>query len=54
MKVNHPSFEEEAPAPKGKVFSAPGSDVDDEFEEELEEEIEEDDSELEDEFSDED
>lgn len=48
------AFEEEAPAPKGKVFSAPGSDVDDEFEEELEEEIEEDDSELEDEFSDED
>ncbi len=44
------AFEEEAPAPKGKVFSAPGSDIDDEFEDELEEE----DSELEDDFSDED
>ena len=39
--------EEEAPAPKGKVFSAPGSDLDDE-------EISEDeDSELEDEYTDE-
>lgn len=29
-----PEEEEEIPAPKGKVFSAPGSDVDEEFEEE--------------------
>jgi hypothetical protein len=43
-------------APKGKVFSAPGSDLDDDFEdeEEVEEELEEADSELEDDFSDED
>jgi len=42
--------------PKGKVFSAPGSDLDDDFEddEEIEEELEEADSELEDDFSDED
>jgi hypothetical protein len=39
--------EEEAPAPKGKVFSAPGSDLDDE------EIIEDEDSELEDEYTDE-
>ncbi|MFN6014748.1 MAG: hypothetical protein ACK47F_08675, partial [Flavobacteriales bacterium] len=38
---------EEAPAPKGKVFSAPGSDTDDE------EVIEDEDSELEDEYTDE-
>ena len=42
--------------PKGKVFSAPGSDLDDDFEDEAndEEETEEADSELEDDFSDED
>ena len=43
--------------PKGKVFSAPGSDLDDDFEdeeEEIEEGIEGADSELEDDFSDED
>jgi hypothetical protein len=43
---------EEAKAPKGKVFSAPGSDFEDEDTEEVEE-IEEDDSELEDDFTDE-
>jgi hypothetical protein len=48
------AFEQEAPVPKGKVFSAPGSDIDDDFEEELEADIYEEDSELEDEFSDED
>jgi hypothetical protein len=39
--------EESAPAPKGKVFSAPGSDLDDE------EIAEDEDSELEDEYTDE-
>lgn len=45
---------EHTPAPKGKVFSAPGSDLDDDFEEEDElvgDDI--DDSELEDEYTDE-
>jgi len=45
-------FQEET-KPKGKVFSAPGSDIEDEYEEETEE-IEEEDSELEDEYTDED
>ena len=46
---------EEAKAPKGKVFSAPGSDFEDEDAEEVEEieELEEDDSELEDDYTDE-
>jgi hypothetical protein len=43
------AYEEEAPAPKGKVYSAPGIDED-----EIEEEEADSESELEDEFSDED
>lgn len=45
--------EEKVVAPKGKVFSAPGSDLDDDFVEEEEVEMDADDSELEDEYSDE-
>lgn len=44
-----PADEEEAPAPKGKVFSAPGSDIDDEEEDDDEDGFGE--SELEDDFS---